>query len=101
MCFPSLLEGFGFPVVEAMAQGTPVVTSRGTSTEELVSGGAGLLVDPRQPEEIAAALGRVLGDPALGTQLSEAGLRRAADYTWARTAELVERAYEEASRATG
>ncbi len=56
MCFPSLLEGFGFPVVEAMAQGTPVVTSRGTSTEELVSGGAGLLVDPREPEEIAAAL---------------------------------------------
>jgi len=101
MCFPSLLEGFGFPVVEAMAQGTPVVTSRGTSTEELVSGGAGLLVDPRQPEEIAAALGRVLGDPALASQLGEAGLRRSADYTWARTAELVERTYEEASRATG
>lgn len=101
MCFPSLLEGFGFPVVEAMAQGTPVVTSQGTSTEELVSGGAGLLVDPRQPEEIASALGRVLGDPALAAQLGEAGLRRAADYTWARTAELAAAAYEEASRAAG
>jgi glycosyltransferase involved in cell wall biosynthesis len=99
MCFPSLLEGFGFPVVEAMAQGTPVVTSQGTSTEELVSAAAGLLVDPRQPEEIAAALGRVLGDATLAERLGNAGLRRAADYTWARTAELVERAYEEASRA--
>lgn len=99
MCFPSLLEGFGFPVVEAMAQGTPVVTSRGTSTEELVAGGAGLLVDPRQPEEIMAALGSVLDDSTLAEQLGEAGLRRAAEYTWDHTAELVERAYEEASRA--
>lgn len=101
MCFPSLLEGFGFPVVEAMAQGTPVVTSRGTSTEELVSGGAGLLVDPRQPEEIADALGRVLDDPALAAQLGEAGLRRASDYTWERTAELTAAAYEAVSRAAG
>ena len=95
MCFPSLLEGFGLPVVEAMAQATPVVTSQGTSTEELVSGGTGLLVDPRQPEEIATALGRVLDDVALAERLGEAGLRRAADYTWARTAELVAAAYEE------
>jgi len=101
MCFPSLLEGFGFPVVEAMAQGTPVVTSRGTSTEELASGGAGLLVDPRRPPEIAEALQRVLDDPELAMQLADAGSRRAADYTWARTAELVARAYEEASRAAG
>lgn len=95
MCFPSLLEGFGFPVVEAMAQGTPVVTSRGTSTEELVSGGAGLLVDPREPEEIAAALARVLDDPALASRLAAAGLERAAGYTWQRTAELVAVAYAE------
>lgn len=101
MCFPSLLEGFGFPVVEAMAQSTPVVTSQGTSTEELVSGGAGLLVDPRQPEEIAVALGSVLDDPALAKRLGEAALRRAADYTWDRTAELVAAAYEEASSAVG
>ena len=99
MCFPSLLEGFGFPVVEAMAQGTPVVTSLGTSTEELVRGDAGLLVDPRQPEDIAAALGRVLGDATLARRLGEAGLRRAGDYTWANTAELVATAYEEAALA--
>lgn len=95
MCFPSLLEGFGFPVVEAMAQGTPVVTSRGTSTEELVSDGAGLLVDPRKPEEIAAALGRILDGAAVAEELRDAGLRRATEYTWARTAELVARAYGE------
>ena len=100
MCFPSLLEGFGFPVVEAMAQGTPVVTSQGTSTEELVSDGAGLLVDPRQPEEIAAALARVLDDATLAGRLSEKGLLRAADYTWARTAELVARAYAEVAGRT-
>ncbi len=97
MCFPSFLEGFGFPVVEAMAQGTPVVTSKGTSTEELVSGGAGLLADPRRPDEIAAALGQVLDDAALAAALGKAGLERAAEYTWARTAELVERAYAESN----
>ena len=98
MCFPSLLEGFGFPVVEAMAQGTPVVTSYGTSTEELVSGGAGLLVDPRQPVEISHALAQVLDDDVLAAELGEAGRRRSADYTWARTAELVASAYREAHR---
>jgi glycosyltransferase involved in cell wall biosynthesis len=99
VCYPSLLEGFGFPVVEAMAQGTPVVTSRGTSTEELVEGGAGVVVDPHRPEEIAAALGSILEDAALAERLSEAGIRRAAEYTWARTAELTAAAYEEAARA--
>jgi glycosyltransferase involved in cell wall biosynthesis len=98
MCFPSLLEGFGFPVVEAMAQGTPVVTSQGTSTEELVVDGSGLLIDPLQPEQIAAALMRVLDDETLAAQLGEAGLRRAAEYTWPRTAELVAAAYGEAVR---
>lgn len=98
MCFPSLLEGFGFPVVEAMAQGTPVVTSPGTSTEELVAGGAGLLADPLQPEQIAAALTRVLDDETLAARLGEAGLRRAGEYTWQRTAERVVSAYAEATR---
>lgn len=101
MCFPSLLEGFGFPVVEAMAQGTPVVTSVGTSTEELVVDGAGLLVDPRQPEAIASALNRVLGDEALAAALGEIGLGRAAEYTWERTAELTSVAYAEAVHGPG
>ena len=98
-CFPSLLEGFGFPVVEAMAQGTPVVSSRGTSTEELVANGAGLAVDPRSPQAIAEALARVLSDPALAASLSAAGRKRAGEYTWERTAELVEAAYREAASA--
>lgn len=94
-CFPSLMEGFGFPVLEAMAQGTPVVTSAGTSTEELARG-AGLLVDPREPAEIAKALELVLGDPALAAELAAAGRGRAAEYTWSRSAGLVLEAYREA-----
>jgi glycosyltransferase involved in cell wall biosynthesis len=77
-----------------MAQGTPVVTSAGTSTEELARD-AGLLVDPRDPASIAAALRRVLREPALATELREAGTRRAAEYTGARSADLVLAAYEE------
>jgi glycosyltransferase involved in cell wall biosynthesis len=93
-CFPSLLEGFGFPVLEAMAQGTPVVTSTGTSTEEL-AGDAAVLVDPRDPAAIAAGMKQVLGDEELHSTLSSAGRARAALYTWERCAELVRRAYEE------
>jgi len=91
-CFPSLLEGFGFPVLEAMAQGTPVVTSEGTSTEEL-AGDAALLVDPRDPTAIAAALERLLTDEELAARLRDAGPARAAEYTWARSAQLVGEAY--------
>jgi glycosyltransferase involved in cell wall biosynthesis len=91
-CFPSLLEGFGFPVLEAMAQGTPVVTSDGTSTAEL-AGDAGLLVDPRDSEAIADALERVLGDSDVAERLRRAGPARAAVYTWTRTARLVKDAY--------
>src|SRR5262249_50860351 len=96
-CFPSLLEGFGLPVVEAMAQGTPVVTSRGTSTAEL-SGEAALLVDPLDPAAIAGALERVLVDEKLAERLSRAGPARAAEFTWKRTAQLVKEAYRELVR---
>jgi glycosyltransferase involved in cell wall biosynthesis len=96
-CFPSLLEGFGFPVVEAMAHGTPVVTSTGTSTEELVDGGAGLAVDPSDVEAIAQGISSVLSDEARAAGLAEAGRTRAAEYTWERSATLVERAYAEAA----
>jgi glycosyltransferase involved in cell wall biosynthesis len=95
-CFPSLLEGFGMPVVDAMAQGTPVVTSTGTSTEEL-AGDAGLVVDPLDVDAIAGALDRVLRDPGLARRLGEAGRARAATYTWERTAALTAEAYAEAA----
>lgn len=95
-CFPSLLEGFGFPVVEAMAHGTPVVTSRGTSTEELVADGAGLLVDPKDPADVAGALSRILENETLADRLSRAGRARASEYTWAATADLVATAYADA-----
>jgi glycosyltransferase involved in cell wall biosynthesis len=91
-CFPSLLEGFGFPVLEAMAQGTPVVTSAGTSTAEL-AGDAGVLVDPRDSVAIADALARGLEDRALSDRLRRDGPARACAYTWAQSAKLVREAY--------
>ena len=93
-CYPSLLEGFGFPVLEAMAQGTPVVTSQGTSTEEL-AGSAGVLVDPRDPSAIAAGIGSVLDDGPLAAKLASEGLERVGAYSWDRTAELLIEAYME------
>jgi glycosyltransferase involved in cell wall biosynthesis len=95
-CFPSLLEGFGFPVLEAMAQGTPVVTSSGTSTEEL-AGDDAVLVDPLDVASIAAGIERVLEDDELASKLGAAGPPRAARYSWARTADLLVRAYTEVS----
>ncbi len=93
-CLPSLLEGFGFPVLEAMAQGTPVVTSRGTSTEEL-AGDAGILVDPLDPGDIARGLTWVLAGSGRAHELGVAGRARAAGYSWRRTAALIADAYAE------
>jgi glycosyltransferase involved in cell wall biosynthesis len=92
-CFPSLLEGFGLPVLEAMSQGTTVVTSRGTSTEELAEG-AGVLIDPFDASSIAHGLEEAL-DPSLRARLEPLGRARAASFTWERSAELVASAYEE------
>lgn len=93
-CFPSLLEGFGFPVLEAMAQGTPVVTSKGTSTQEL-AGEAALLVDPLDAVSIADAMRSLLEDATLAKKLAEAGRLRAAGFTWTRTAQGLADAYRE------
>lgn len=93
-CWPSLREGFGFPVLEAMAQGAPVVTSRGTSTEEL-AGDAAVLVDPEDPSSIAEGMGRVLGDEAVAQKLRAVGPDRARLYTWDRTGDLLHNAYSE------
>ncbi len=84
-CYPSLLEGFGLPVLEAMAQGAPVVTSAGTATEELVDG-IGAAVDPRDPAAMAKALAAVLDDPGEAERRGAAGRSRAAERSWSATA---------------
>jgi glycosyltransferase involved in cell wall biosynthesis len=92
--YPSSWEGFGLPVLEAMAYGTPVVTSAGTACAE-VAGDAALLVDPKDPAALGAALTRLLEDGELADRLRRDGRLRAARYTWERTAELTAAAYHE------
>ena len=93
-CYPSFIEGFGLPVLEAMAQGTPVVTSSGTSTAEIAEG-AGLLVDPSDAASIADAIGRLLDDNELAARLARKGRERAETYSWAKAAETTLAAYRE------
>jgi glycosyltransferase involved in cell wall biosynthesis len=84
--YPSLYEGFGFPVVQAMAAGTPVVTSN-TSCLPEIAGDAAVLVDPRSPAEIGSALARVLESASLRAELSARGRERARRYNWDTCAE--------------
>ncbi len=85
LVYPSLIEGFGLPVLEAMRCGAPVLTSTTSSLPE-AAGDAALLVAPRDVERIAAALERLAGEPALRADLRARGLKRAALFSWARTA---------------
>jgi glycosyltransferase involved in cell wall biosynthesis len=96
--YPSLAEGFGLPVLEAMAHGAPVVTSAGTASEE-VAGDAALLVDPLDVDAIAGALGRILDDDGLAASLRRAAADRVTAFSWDRSAELVAAVYAEAARA--
>jgi len=84
--FPSLYEGFGLPPLEAMACGTPVVTSDRPSLPEVV-GGAGLMVEATHDQELARAMERVLTDENLRREMREKGLRQAAKFTWEAAAE--------------
>ena len=93
--FPSLVEGFGLPVLEAFACGTPVLTSNVTAMAE-VAGEAAITIDPLSHTEMADGLRRLLTDEALRTDLSAKGLARAADFTWERTARQTLAAYEKA-----
>ncbi len=97
--YPSLAEGFGLPVLEAMANGAAVVTSAGTATEE-VAGDAALLVDPLDVDAIAEALQRLLDDRALAAALGAAARARASTFTWERSAELAVEVYAEAVEAS-
>jgi glycosyltransferase involved in cell wall biosynthesis len=90
--FPSLYEGFGLPPLEAMACGTPVVTSRISSLPEVVGDGA-LLVDPYNEDDIAQGIARLLDDQDLRARLVERGLERAASYSWARSARQIHAGY--------
>lgn len=92
--FPSLYEGFGLPPLEAMACGTPVVTSNASSLPEVV-GDAALTVDPGDVEGLAAAIHRVLTDDPLRANLRQRGLMRAAQFRWERTARETLAIYEQ------
>ena len=89
--YASLYEGFGLPVLEAMASGTPVVTSRGTAMEE-IAGGAAVLVDPHDVFSIAEGIGDA---ERRREELAPLGLARASEFTWQRAADQVEALWRE------
>lgn len=90
--FPSLYEGFGLPVLEAMACGVPVVCSNASSLPEVV-GDAGLMVDPHDVEGLASAMARVIADKALRARMVERGFTRAREFTWTAAAERLLEVY--------
>ncbi len=94
LVFPSLFEGFGMPLLEAMACGTPTITSNVSAMPEVV-GDDGLLVDPNSTQEIADAVIQLYRDPLLQARLTERGLIRVKHFTWQNTAESIARIYEQ------
>jgi len=84
--YPSIYEGFGFPPLEAMASGTPVITSRISSLPE-IAGDAALLVDPFDIQHIARAMTKVTQDRSFSNELRERGIRQAGKFSWAKCAE--------------
>lgn len=98
LALPSLEEGFGLPVLEAFAAGTPVLTSNRAALAEIVEGAA-LVVDPEDPRAIAAGLARLLSDDSLARDLAARGRARAAAYTWEKTAAATLAIYRSLARA--
>ena len=93
--YPSIYEGFGLPPLEAMACGAPAITSRIPALEE-TTGGAAILVEPRNVRELAGAIARLLDSDDLRSRLAAMGRSRAAVFTWERTARLTLDVYEKA-----
>jgi glycosyltransferase involved in cell wall biosynthesis len=89
LVYPSLYEGFGLPVIESMACGTPVITSDRTSTREIAGSGRAFLVDPCNTEALAQAMASLATDEELRERLSRRGLERAKDFSWAGVAARV------------
>jgi glycosyltransferase involved in cell wall biosynthesis len=96
MVYPSRYEGFGFPLVEAMACGAPVIAASTSAIPE-VTGSAAILLDPDDEPGFAAAIARVLADPTHAADLRARGLARAAQFTWAETARRTITAYRRAA----
>jgi glycosyltransferase involved in cell wall biosynthesis len=92
LVMPSLDEGFGLPVLEAMAAGVPVVASNRGSLPEVL-GDAGALVDARDPQALAAAILQALEDDVYARTCAERGLERAKSFSWPRTAAAMRRTY--------
>lgn len=97
LVYPSLHEGFGLPIIEAMKCGTPVATSRMTALPE-TAGGAAALFDPEDVEDIARVVGSVLADQEVRKTLVEAGLKRAAQFSWDRFVQALIGVYREMCR---
>jgi alpha-1,3-rhamnosyl/mannosyltransferase len=99
LAYPSVYEGFGFPPLQAMAAGVPVVATRAGSLPEVLGDGA-LLVEVGDTDALAQAVGSVLDDPTLHQRLVAAGTARAASFSWGRCGDELARLYRDVARGT-
>lgn len=97
LVYTTLYEGFGLPILEAMACGTPVITSSVSSMPE-IAGGNAVFVDPEKPEEIKKAIKEVLNDKDIRKELVDGGLKRAKEFSWERAANQTAKLYQELNR---